>query len=105
MTKREIVKKIAESLGLSKRMAEYYTSFILDLIILEAERTGRVKIDQHVFYKRTISARRWKDKLTGLDRITPMIHLVSYRNTRRYKKGGRNEETVIRKNNSTFEEI
>lgn len=104
MTKRDIVRKVAESLGLSKRMAEYYISFILDLIILEAERTGRVKVDSHVFYKRTISERTWTDIITGKTRKTPMIHLVSYRNTRRYKKGGRNEE-IKQESDNTFEEI
>lgn len=87
MRKVEIVRKIAESLGLSKRVAEYYTSFILDLIILEAERTGKVKIDSHVFYKRTISGRTWMDMLHGIERTTPTVHLVSYRNTRKFTKG------------------
>ena len=86
MTKTEIVKKIAESLGMSKRMAEYHLSFILDLIILEAERTGKVKIDSHIFYKRTIAARKWISMLHGTEQQTPTIHLVSYRNTRRFKK-------------------
>jgi len=86
MTKREIVKKVAESLGLSKRIAEYYVSFILDLIIMEAETTGKVKIDSHVFYKRTISARKWMDMLHGVERSTPTVHLVSYRNTRKFRK-------------------
>ena len=86
MTKREIVKKAAESLGLSKRQTEYYVSFILDLIIMEAERTGQVKIDSHVFYRRTISERTWLDRLTGVLRTTPAVSLVSYRNTRRFRK-------------------
>lgn len=87
MKKVEIVKKIAESLGLSCRIAEYYTSFILDFIILEAERTGKVKIDSHVFYKRTISGRTWMDMLNEVERTTPPVHLVSYRNTRKFRKG------------------
>jgi nucleoid DNA-binding protein len=86
MNKREIVRKIAISLGLTKRQAEYNLSFILDLIILEAERTGKVKIDSHVFYKRTISERTWNDVLHGVERKTPAINLVSYRNTKRFRK-------------------
>jgi nucleoid DNA-binding protein len=86
MRKIEIVRKVAESLGLSKRMAEYHISFILDLIILEAERTGKVKIDSHVFYKRTIAGRTWTDMLHGVQRNTPTVTLVSYRNTKRFKK-------------------
>lgn len=89
MNKRDIVKKIAESLGLSKRQAEYYLSFILDLIILETERTGKVKIDSHIFYKRTISARKWMDILHGVERNTPTVHLVSYRNTKKFKNPNR----------------
>ena len=89
MNKRSIVKKISEALGISKRTGEYYVSFILDLIILEAERTGKVKIDSHVFYKRTISARKWMDILHGVERQTPTVHLVSYRNTKKFKNPDR----------------
>ena len=95
MTKKEIVKKVAESLGLSKRQTEYYVSFILDLIILEAERTGQVKVDSHVFYKRTISGRTWTDSLFGIKRTTPAISLVSYRNTRRFKKSRRIDDDEL----------
>jgi len=93
MTKRDIVKKIAESLGLSKRQAEYEMSFILDLIILEAERTGKVKIDGHVFYKRTISGRTWIGRLNGIEYTTPPIHLVAYRNTKKFKNPDRRKLT------------
>jgi hypothetical protein len=86
MRKVEIVRKIAEGLGISKRTAEYYTSFILDLIVLEAERTGKVKVDSHVFYKRTISGRTWTDMLHNVQRTTPTVHLVSYRNTIKFRK-------------------
>ena len=89
MTKKEIIRKVAESLGLSKRTAEYYTSFILDLIILEAERTGKVKIDSHVFYKRTITARKWMDMLHEVERSTPTVHLVAYRNTKKFRNPDR----------------
>jgi len=92
MRKVEFVKKTAEALGLSKRQTEYYVSFILDLIILEAERTGKVKIDSHVFYKRTISERVWKNVLTDAMQKTPAIQLVSYRNTRRFKKSKTEDE-------------
>jgi len=86
MRKVEFVKKTAESLGLSARVTEYYISFILDLLILEAERTGKVKIDSHVFYRRTISGRTWMDMLHNVQRITPAVNLVSYRNTTKFRK-------------------
>ena len=89
MTKKEFVKKVAESLGISKRMAEYHISFILDLAILEAERTGKLKIDSHVFYKRTISPRTWMCMLHGIERSTPTINFVSYRNTKKFKNPDR----------------
>lgn len=95
MRKSEIVRKIAESLGLPKRAAEYYTSFILDLIILEAERTGKVKIDSHVFYKRTISGRTWTDMLHNVQRTTPDVHLVSYRNTTKFRKPRRKNGVLV----------
>jgi nucleoid DNA-binding protein len=85
LNKRDFVKKVAESLGMSKRMAEYHVSFILDLAILEAERTGKLKIDSHVFYKRTISERTWIGRLNGIEYSTPTVHLVSYRNTKKFK--------------------
>ena len=94
MNKRDIVKKVSESLGLSKRQAEYHLSFILDLIILEAERTGKVKIDSHVFYKRTISERKWMDILHGVERNTPTVHLVSYRNTKKFRNPDRLKEAI-----------
>ena len=94
MNKRDIVKKVSESLGLSKRQAEYHLSFILDLIILEAERTGKVKIDSHVFYKRTISERKWMDILHGVERNTPTVHLVSYRNTKKFRNPDRLKEVI-----------
>jgi len=89
MNKQAIVKKVAESLGMSKRQAEYHVSFILDLIILEAERTGKVKVDSHVFYRRTTSPRKWMCMLHGVERSTPTVHFVAYRNTRKFKNPDR----------------
>ena len=98
MRKIEFVKKVAESLGLSKRQAEYYISFILDLAILEAERTGKLKIDSHIFYKRTISERTWTGALNGIEYNTPSINLVSYRNTKKFKNPNRRKSLDSEKN-------
>ena len=92
MRKVEFVKKAATHLGLSAKQTEYYISFILDLIILEAERMGQVKIDSHVFYKRTIAGRVWMDMLHNVQRTTPPVHLVAYRNTRKFKKERKKNE-------------
>ena len=89
LNKRDIVKKISESLGMSKRMAEYHISFILDLAIIEAQRTGKVKIDCHIFYKRTTSPRKWMDMLHGVERSTPTVQFISYRNSKKFKNPDR----------------
>ena len=80
MNKIEMVDKVAEQFGITKKDAEEMVMFILDTCVRSALNDGRVRIGSHRFERYERAAREGRNPRTGEVIKIPQKIKVTYRN-------------------------